>query len=123
LNISTVGNLLWYERFLDDHILLIIGVQYNAPTAHSRILAMVKAHVNSFANNFSMFVNLFATNAVKITQTHSSWYEEIAWINSCQRNSDQLHAYISVVTESSEQLFSVLTLRIKLSLKLLPPMQ
>jgi len=70
---------------------------------------MVMAHVKPIANNYAMFVNPLATNAVKTAQIHSWWYEEIAWIDPAQRNSDPPDAYISVVDELSSRLFSSLT--------------
>ena len=52
-------------------------------------------------------------------QIHSWWYEEIARIDPAQRNSDPPCAYISVVNELSQQLFSLLTVCIRLSQRLL----
>jgi len=102
---------------------LIVGAQCNAQTTLSGITALVMARVKPIAINFAMFVNLFATNVVKTTQIHSWWYEEIARIDPAQRNSDPPCAYISVVNESSQQLFSSLTLCIRLSQRLLIPVQ
>jgi len=101
---------------------LIVGAEYNAQTTLSGVLAMVMAHVKPIANNYAMFVNPLATNAVKTAQIHSWWYEEIAWIDPAQRNSDPPHAYISVVNELSSRLFSSLTSCIRLSQRLLAPM-
>jgi hypothetical protein len=56
---------------------LIIGAEYNAQTTLSGIPAMVIACVKPIAINYVMFVNHFATNAVKITQIYSWWYEKI----------------------------------------------
>jgi len=82
---------------------------------------MVMAHVKPIAINYAMFVNHFAKNAVKTAQIHSWWYEEIARIDPAKRNSDPPCAYISVVNELSQRLFSSLTLRIRLSQRLLAP--
>jgi len=84
---------------------------------------MVMACVKPIAINYGMFVNPFATNAVKTAQIHSWWYEEIARIDPAQRNSDPPRAYISVVNELSQHLFSSLTLCIRLSQRLLAPVQ
>jgi len=102
---------------------LIVGTEYNAQTTLSGILAMVMARVKPIAINYAMFVNPFATNAVKTTQIHSWWYEEITRIDPAQRNSDPPCAYISVVNELSQRLFSSLTLCIRLSQRLLAPVQ
>jgi len=102
---------------------LIVGTEYNAQTMLPGVPAMVMSHVKPIAINYVMFVNSFATNAVKTAQIHSWWYEEIARIDPTQRNSDPLRAYISVVNEPSERLFSLLTLCIRLSQRLLAPMQ
>jgi hypothetical protein len=84
---------------------------------------MVMARAKSIAINYAMFVNLFATNAVKTAQIDSWWYEEIARIDPAQSNSDPPRAYISVVNELSQRLFSSLTLCIRLSQRLLAPVQ
>jgi len=63
---------------------------------------MIMACVKPIARRYEMFVNPFATNAVKTTQIHSWWYEEIARMDPAQRNSDPPHAYISVVNEPSQ---------------------
>jgi len=84
---------------------------------------MVMARVKPIAINYAMFVNPFATNVVKTAQIHSWWYEEIARIDPAQRNSDPPRAYISVVNELSQRLFSSLTLCIRLSQRLLAPVQ
>ena len=62
-----------------------------------------------------MFVNPFATNAVKTTQICSRGYLEIAMIEPAQGTLDPRRAYISVVNELSQQLFSSLALCIRLS--------
>jgi hypothetical protein len=80
---------------------------------------MVMARVKPIAVNYPMFVNHFATYAVKTAQLHCSWYEEIARIDSAQKNSDTPGAYISVINELSQQLFSSLTLCIRLPQRLL----
>ena len=84
---------------------------------------MVMARVKPIAINYVMFVNRVATNAVKTAQIHSWWYEEIARIDPAQRNSDPPRAHISVVNESSQRLFSSLTLSIRLSQRLLAYIQ
>jgi len=50
---------------------LIVGAEYNAQTTLSGFPAMVMAHVKPIAINYAMFVNPFATNAVKTAQNHS----------------------------------------------------
>jgi hypothetical protein len=102
---------------------LIIGAEYNAQTTLSGIPAMVMARVKPIAINYAMFVNPFATNALKTAQIYSWWYEEIARVDPSQRNSDPPCAYISVVNELSQRLFSSLTLCIRLLQRLLAPMQ
>jgi len=84
---------------------------------------MVVAHVKPIAINFAMFVNPFATNAVKTTQIHTWWYEEIARFYSAQRNSDPARAYISVVNELSQQMCSMLALCIRLLHRSLDPVR
>jgi len=84
---------------------------------------MVMAHVKPIAINDAGFVNPFATNPVKTAQIHGWWNEEIARIEPAQRNSDPPRAYISVVNELSQRLFSSLTLCIRLSQRLLAPVQ
>jgi hypothetical protein len=96
------GNLWRYEPFVDDVTGLIVGAEYNAQTTLSGVPAMVMARVKPIAMNYAMFVNPFATNAVKTAQIHSWWYEEIARIDPAQRNSDPPRAYISVVNELSQ---------------------
>jgi hypothetical protein len=50
--------------------------------------------------NYAMFVNPFATNAVKTTQIHSCWREDMARIEPAQRNADPARVYITLVNES-----------------------
>jgi len=83
---------------------LIIGAEYNAQKTVSGVPAMGMACVMPIGINYVMFVNLFATNAVKTPQIHSWWYGKIARIYPEQRNSDPPHAYMSVVDESSQRL-------------------
>jgi len=108
------GNLWQYEPFVDDVTGLIVGAKYNTQTTLSGIPAMVMAHVKPITLNYAMFVNPFATNAVKTAQIHSWWYEEIARIDPARRNSDPPRAYSSVVNISSQRLFSSLTSCIRL---------
>jgi len=93
---------------------LIVGAEDNAQTTLSGVPAMVMARVKPIPIDNAMFVNPFATNAVKTAQIHSWWYEEIARIDPAQRNSHPPRAYISVVNELSQRLFSSLTLCIRL---------
>jgi hypothetical protein len=117
------GNLWRYDPFVVDVTGLIVGAEYNGQTTLSGVPAMVMACVKPIAINYTMFVNPFATNAVKTAQIHRWWYEEIARIDPAQRNSNPPCAYISVVNELSQILFSSLTLCIRLSQRLLAPMQ
>jgi hypothetical protein len=64
--------------------------------------------------DYAMFVIHFAPNVAMTTQIYSWWYGEIARIDPAQRNSDPSHAYISVVNELSQWLFSSLRLCIRL---------
>jgi len=123
LVVWNAGNLWRYGPFVDNVTVLIVGAEYNAQTSLSGIPAMVMARVEPIAINYAMFVNHFVTNAVKTAHIHCWWYEEIARIDPAQRTSDPPHAYISVVNESSQRLFSSLTLCIRLSQRLLVPMQ
>jgi hypothetical protein len=118
-----VGNLWRYELFVDDVTGLIVGAEYNAQTTLSGVSVMVMAPVKAIAINYAMFVNPFATNGVKTAQIHSWWYEEIARIDPAQRNSDPPCAYVSVINELSQPLFSSLTLCITLLQRLLAPVQ
>lgn len=102
---------------------LIVGAEYNAQTTLSGFLTMVMAHLKTIANIDAMFVNHFATNMVKTAQIHSWGYVEVTSIGPAYRNSDSPHGYISVVNKSSQQMFSLLTLYIRLSQRLLAPMQ
>jgi hypothetical protein len=102
---------------------LIVGAEYNAQTTLSGVSVMVMARVKPIAINYAMFVNPFATNGVKTAQIHSWWYEEITRIDPAQRNSDPPRAYVSVINELSQPLFSSLTLCITLLQRLLAPVQ
>ena len=84
---------------------------------------MVMAHVECIAINYAMSVNPFATNVVKPAQIPSWWYEEIAKINPAQRNSDPPRAYISVINELSQHLFSRQILCNRLLQRFFAPMQ
>jgi hypothetical protein len=117
------GNLWRYEPFVNDVTDLIVSTKYNAQTNRSGNPAMVMARVKPIAINFARFGNPFATNAVKTAQIHSWWYEEIARIDPAQRNSDSPRAYISGVNELSHRLFSSLTICIRLSQRLIAPVQ
>jgi len=119
----TAGNLWPHEPFVDDMTGLIIGVQYNTQTTLSANLAVVMARVKPIAIKYGLFLNPFATNAVKTAQIHSWWYAEIARIDPAHKNSDPAHAYMSVVNESSQRLFSLLTLYVKLLQRLLALLQ
>jgi len=81
----------------------------------SGIPAIVMVWVNPIAINYAMFANPSAMNAVKPTQIRSWWYVEIARIDPAHRNPDPPHASMLVLNESSRQLFSSLTLSIRLS--------
>jgi len=109
------GNLWRYEPVVEDITGLIVGAEYNAQTTISGVPVMVMARVKPIAINYVMFVNPFATKVEKTDQIHSWWYEEIASIDPAQTNSDPPCAYFSVVNELSQQLFSSLTLCIRLS--------
>jgi len=100
-----------------------LSVRNITQTTISGILAMDMAHVKRIAINYRMLGNPFATNVVKTAHMYRWWYEEIARINPAQRNSDTPHAYISVVNESSQPLLSLPTLCIRLSRRLVVPMQ
>jgi len=117
------GNLWRYEPFVDEVTGLVVVAEYNAQTTLSGVPAMVMARVKHIAIDYVMFVNPFATNAVKTAQIHSWWYEEIARIDPAQRNSDPPRAYISVLNELSQRWFSSLTLCIRLSPRLLAPVR
>jgi len=67
------GNLWRYEPFVDDVTGLVISTKYNAQTTLSGVLAIVMARVKPIAIKYAMFVNPFATNAVKTAQIHSWW--------------------------------------------------
>ena len=88
---------------------LIVGTNYNAYTTVSGDPAMVMEGLTPTAINYAKCVNPVATNTVKTAQIHSWWHEEIAMMIPTQRNSDLPYTYIVVVNESSQQLFSTLT--------------
>jgi len=113
-----IGNLWRHEPFVDDVTGLIVGAEYNAQSTISVVLATVMAHVKPIAVNSAIFMNPLAKNAVKTAQIHSWWYEETVRIHPAQRNSDLPRAYISVVDELSQRLFSSLTLCISISQRL-----
>jgi len=81
---------------------LTIGAEYYTQIALLGVPSMVMARVKPIAINYVMFVNPFASNAVKTALIHSWWYEEITRIDPAQRNSNPPRAYISVVNESSQ---------------------
>jgi len=89
---------------------LIVCPEYNAQITLSGIAAMDMARLKHIVIKHTMFVNSFTMNAVKTAQIHSWWYVEIARIDPTHRNSDPPRTYILVVNESSERLFSLLTL-------------
>jgi hypothetical protein len=74
---------------------------------------MAMANVKPTDISYAMFVNRLTQNAVKTTQIHSWWFKEIARIDPTLRNLDPAPAYITVVNESSQRLFSSLTLQIR----------
>jgi hypothetical protein len=80
------GNLWRYEPCVEDVVGLIVGAEFNAQTTLSAVPPMVMARVKPIAIHYTMLVNPFATNAVKTTQNHSWWYEEIARMDPAQRN-------------------------------------
>ena len=84
---------------------------------------MFMALVQLYAIHYAMLVNSFGPNGSKTAQIDSSWYEEIAMIDPAQRNSDHPDDYISVVNESSQQLYSLLTLCIRLLQRSVAPVQ
>jgi len=108
-------NLGQYEPQGDDVTNFIVGAEYDAQTTLLGVLSMVMAHVTPIGINYVWFVNPFAINAVKTTLIHSWWYEDIARFNPSQRKSDVPYANISEVNQSSQRVFSSLTLCIKLS--------
>jgi len=120
---QNTGKLWQYNPIVDNVTGLTICTEYNAQTTLSGILAMVMACVQPIAINHVTFVNPFAMNSVKTTQIQCWWYEEITRIDPAERNSDSLHAYILVVNWSSQQLFSSLTVRIRLWQRLLASVQ
>jgi hypothetical protein len=84
---------------------------------------MVMANVKPTDISYAMFVNRLTQNAVKTTQIHSWWFKEIPRIDPTLRNLDPAPAYITVVNESSQRLFSSLTLQIRSLHRLLASMQ
>jgi len=116
-------NLSRYEQFVDDVAGTIVAAEYIAQTTLSVLLVIVMAHVKSIGIHYVMLVNSFAMNWVTTAQIHSWWYEEIAKIDPAWRNSDPPHAYISVVNESSQQLFPSLTSCIRLWQRLIAAVQ
>jgi len=112
---SKAGNLWRYELFVGNVPGLNVGAEYNAQMTFSGVSAMAMAGVKPIAINCAMLVNPVATNAVKTAQLHSWWYEDIARIDPAQRYSDPPSAYISGVNQSSQRLFSLLTLCIMIS--------
>jgi len=117
----TAANLWQYERFVDDVTGRMVSAEYTAQKTISGVPAMVMSPVKPKAINYSMFAIPFATNGAKISHIPSWWSEEIARIDPAQRNSDPAGAHISVVTKSSQQLFSILTLCIRLLRRSLAP--
>jgi len=61
-----------------------------------------------------MFGNPFYLNAVKTTWNHSWWCTENTRMDPAQKNPNPPYAYISVVNELLQQLFSLLTMCIRL---------
>jgi hypothetical protein len=53
---------------------LIVGTEYNAQTTISGVPVLVMVCVKPVTINYAMFVNTFATNAVKTAQIHRWWY-------------------------------------------------
>jgi hypothetical protein len=102
---------------------LIVGAKYKPHAMLAGVVAMVVAHVKPIAINYVMCVNHVSTNAVKTIKIHCWWYDEIIRIDTAQGNSDSPHAYIVVVNEVSQRLFSSLTLSIRLSQRVLVPLQ
>ena len=110
-----------YEPCIDHVTGLMVRTVYDSEIALCHFPAIIMAHVKPRGINYSMSVNLFATNAVKTAQMLSWWHEEIARIDPAQRNSDPPCAYISVVNQSSQQLCSTVRLCISLSQWFLAP--
>jgi len=94
---------------------LIVSTVYNAQTTLSGVVVILIACARTIALNYAMFGNPVAMKAVKTAEIHSWWYDIIARIDPAQRNSDPPRAYISVVNESSQRLFSSLTLCTRVS--------
>jgi hypothetical protein len=95
------GNLWRYEPCVDNVTSFIVGKEIYAQTIRSRIGATVMALAKPVGIKFAMFLNPFAANAVKITQIHRCWYEEISRIDLAQRNLYTPCASMSGVNESS----------------------
>ena len=100
----------------------MVGTEYNTQTTLSGDPATVMACVQPIVSNYAMFVNPFATNVVKAAQIQCLWHAEFVRIDAAQRNSNPPLDYISAVNESSQPLFSSLTLFIRPSLRLLSSM-
>jgi hypothetical protein len=115
-------NLWGYEPFVEGTTGLIVGAECNTQTSPSGVPAIGMACVEPIAMNYAMFVNSIAINAVKTTYIHSWRYKEITRVDPAQSISDPPHAYISVVNDSFQQLFSSLTLCITLLQILLAPL-
>jgi hypothetical protein len=60
-----------YEPFVEDVTGLIVITENNVPRTFSGDPAMVMARVKPVAIKYEIFVNPFATNAVKTAQIHS----------------------------------------------------
>jgi len=116
------GNLRGYEPFVDVTS-LTIGTEYDTQITLPGVPVIVMVPMKPIAINYATFTNSIATNAVNTAWIQSWSYEEIARIDPAQRNSDPPHAYILMVNTSFQQLFSSLTLCIRLSQSLLTPMQ
>jgi len=112
-----------YEHFVDDVTGLIVGAKYNSQTALYGIPAMVMTRLKPIAIKYVMVMHRFPTNTVKTAKIHRWWYEENPRSDPAQRNSDPPCAYLSVVNEWSQWLSSLLTLCIRLSKRLLAPVQ
>lgn len=67
--------------FTDDVKGLVIRADSNAQSSVSAVSPMVMAHVTPIAIHYLMYVNPFATYAVKTAQIYSWWYVEIAQID------------------------------------------
>jgi len=101
-------------RCVDDMTGLVVGTPHNVQTMISDVPVMFMVGMKSIGIQYAMIVNPVATQVVMTAQIHHWGYEAIARIDSDQSNSDPLHSSISVVNKSSQQLFSWLTLYIRL---------